>query len=162
MSTDETTTTEAAEAAIPTRAYLSAYVRIENLQQGRVCFRELPGGVAPGGPKECERSWLLDVSGSAQTDDNGTARFRLTDVLCDGGVGIGNLSPPIGIVATPSVNSPVWVTAETTVVGLPNGNSDVEIRVFTWRPGGNPSPRIWFSWRLLVPGYITDPDFGVN
>jgi hypothetical protein len=184
MSTEETTKTDAAthEAAsqtaervrahlaafgseippyniIPTEVFLSAYVRIENLQQGRVCYREIPGGIYPGGPKKCTRSWLLDVSGSQITGDDGSVRFLLTDVLCEG-TEIGELGLPIGVVATPLTNSPVWLTAGTTVIQLPDGSGNVEIRVFAWRPGGTPSPRTWFSWRVLVPGYIQDPDWG--
>lgn len=185
MSMDETTTTDAAatqaanesaervrahlaafgsetppfNVVIPSRVYLSAYVRIENLQQGRVCYQDFPGGIFPGGPRECERRWLLDVVGSGQTGADGSAQFLLTDFLCEG-FEISEVGLPVGIVATPLANSPVWLTAGTTLIQLPNGNGNVEIRVFSWRPGGNPSPRTWFSWRLLVPGFILDPDFG--
>jgi hypothetical protein len=144
---------------IPSRVFLSAYVRIENLQQGRVCYQDFPNGTFPGGPRECARHWLLDVVGSAQTGADGSARFLLTDFLCEG-FEISNIGLPVGIVATPLMNSPVWLTAGTTVIHLPDGNGNVEIRVFSWRPGGNPSPRTWFSWRLLVPGFIRDPNFG--
>lgn len=143
----------------PSRAFLSAYARIENLLQGRVCYRELPGGFYPGGPRKCQRSWLLDVAGSGQTGDDGSARFLLTDVLCEGTT-ITEPGRPIGMVATPLTNSPTWLTTGTALVNLPDGSGDVEIRVFSWRPGGSPDPRTWFSWRLLVPGYIQDPDFG--
>ena len=149
----------AATSSLPTVTFLSAYVRIENLQLGRICYRDLPGGVYPGGPKKCERSWLVDVAGSQQTGDDGTAQFLLSDFLCEG-TEISGPSQPIGIVATPLTNSPVWLTAEATMKILPNSNGDVEIRVFSWRPGGQPIPRIWFSWRVLVPGYIGDPNWG--
>jgi hypothetical protein len=94
-------------------------------------------------PNQCYQSRLLDVSGIANTGTDGTARFRLTAFLCQGGP----FAPPINVVATPLSLTPCFLTLNHTLV---NNGDDVEIQVFTWNADGAPAPLVSFDWRCRV------------
>jgi hypothetical protein len=99
--------------------------------------------------KFCRPTELLDVSGIAVTDINGTIRFRLTDFICIDGVA---LDTPINMVATPLGSQPVFLTLNHTLVMHPSNifGIDVEFEVFTWDANGAAVPGIAFDWRCRV------------
>jgi hypothetical protein len=99
--------------------------------------------------KFCQLTELLDVSGIARTDLNGTVRFRLTDFICIDGVA---LDTPINMVATPLGSQPIFLTLNHTLVMDPSNlfGRDVEFEVFTWDADGVAAPDITFDWRCRV------------
>ncbi len=141
------------EALAANRANVSAYVRIDSEAQGRLTYYEDVTTAEQLGPRECEPHHLLDIGGLGTTDGSGSRQFFVTNYLCEG-FKIRSIGKPIIITAIPLTQSPVWLTAQTAVVGLPGGVLDVSARVFAWRPGGNPSPNTTFSWRMLIPGFV--------
>lgn len=95
-------------------------------------------------PNRCTVSRVLDVSGFAQTLENGRNVFKLSDFLCPAGE---VFSLPINIVATPISRKPFFLTVTHILI---NNGTDVEITVFSWNANGAPAPGIPFNWRCRV------------
>ena len=95
-------------------------------------------------PNRCTDSRVLDVSGFAQTLNNGQIVFKLSNFLCPAGE---IFSLPINVLATPIASRPFYVTVLHTLI---NNNTDVEIKVFSWNPNGSPAPNVPFNWRCRV------------
>lgn len=95
-------------------------------------------------PNRCFDSRVVDVSGFAQTQDNGQIVFRLSSFLCPAGE---IFSLPINVLATPISAKPFFLTVMHTLV---NNGTDVEITVFSWNASGAPAPGVAFNWRCRV------------
>jgi len=95
-------------------------------------------------PNRCTESRVLDVSGFAQTQENGRNVFKLTNFLCPAGE---VFSLPINIVATPISRKPFFLTVTHTLI---NNGTDVEITVFSWNANGAAAPGVPFNWRCRV------------
>jgi hypothetical protein len=92
----------------------------------------------------CTDSRVIDVSGFAQTQNNGQVTFRLSNFLCPAGE---IFSLPINVLATPISAKPFFVTVMHVLV---NNGTDVEITVFSWDANGAPAPNVAFNWRCRV------------
>lgn len=95
-------------------------------------------------PNRCIDSRVIDVSGFAQTQNNGQVTFRLSSFLCPAGE---IFSLPINVLATPISEKPFFMTV---MQKLLNNGTDVEITVFSWDANGAPAPNIAFNWRCRV------------
>ena len=95
-------------------------------------------------PNRCFESGVTDVSGFAQTRDNGQFVFRLSSFLCPAGE---IYSLPINVLATPISAKPFFLTVMHTLV---NNGTDVEITVFSWDANGAAAPGVAFNWRCRV------------
>ena|SRR5215213_2749478 len=95
-------------------------------------------------PNKCVDSRVLDVSGFAQTLDNGQNVLLLSSFLCPAGE---VFSFPINVVATPFSAKPFFMTVTHTLI---NNGADVEMKFFSWGANGAPAPNITFNWRCRV------------
>jgi hypothetical protein len=120
---------------------VAAYFRAD----GKVTNRSSAG-------KGCPNKTILDVAGWSVTGANGRVDFRLNNFHCVESNFL-RYQGPIHLVATPRSGSiPCWVTVETELVA-PGGRNDddIIIRLFSWKPGGNPLGGIRVQWRCMVP-----------
>jgi hypothetical protein len=99
-------------------------------------------------PNYCNPAYLLDVSGSSRTGDDGTTALRLSSWICMEN----RLLEPANVVATPQSATPCYLTILHTLV---DDAMDLEIGVSTWDAAGAPAPGVPFDWRCRVPYSIT-------
>jgi hypothetical protein len=97
--------------------------------------------------KSCRSCRLLDVSGFAQTLDNGNNVLHLTRFICLPARETLTFVHPITVLATPLSSKPCFLTVKRTLV---NDGADVEISVFSWNTDGTAAPNISFDWRCRV------------
>jgi hypothetical protein len=101
--------------------------------------------------KGCPNKTILDVAGSSVTGANGKVEVRLNNFHCVESNFV-RYQGPIHLVATPRSGSiPCWVTVETELVPGGLNDDDIIIRLFSWKPGGNPLGNIRVQWRCMVP-----------
>src|SRR5260221_6459549 len=82
------------------------------------------------GNKVCEYSPLLDVAGYSVTGPDGSRTLLLSRFICGP---IQRVGYPVGIVATPLTDTPVWLTATGTLLPInADGSGDIEVRIYTW------------------------------
>lgn len=86
-----------------------------------------------------------DVAGQSRTGDDGTFIWRLTDVICPGGIPI--VEGPASFVATPITTQPIYLT---TRIVFPDPPRDLTVHIFTWDSSGAAAPKVAFSWRCRV------------
>lgn len=103
--------------------------------------------IFPG--KRCNDVTLLDVDGTNSTGSNGQRTFLLSDMLC---WSVFVFAYPANVVATPRGASPFFVTTTYQTVSGPPGspNTDLQITVYSWQPGGAAAPNVTFDWRCRV------------
>ncbi len=115
------------------RDTVAAYSPVQN---GSVTSREI--GTTGDSTKACGDMRLLDVSGIARTDADGSIEFLLSDYLC----GDWDFRAPVNVVATPLSSSPVYVTINRRII-----SRDIRIAVRSWDANGRPVPLVSFDWR---------------
>jgi hypothetical protein len=119
---------------------VSAY----NYSDGEVVWKSI---FLPG--KGCVEANLLDVSGSASTDANGSVTFLLSSYLCDAVW----LSAPVNLEATVRGTGPVFLTMTTTLTPQqPNTfyYNDLSVTVYAWDANGKPAAGVEFDWRCRL------------
>ena len=98
-------------------------------------------------------SRILKVHGRSVTGPEGSSRFSLSAFVCEP---LRDLGTPVGILATPQTNHPIYLTATSRLVfSLPPGPVtavDVAVEVFAWGPNGNPRSNIPFNFMATLPG----------
>ena len=99
--------------------------------------------------KSCSDANLLDVDGAGWTGANGQQTFLLSDVLCWSSF---VFAYPANVVATARGGSPFFLTTDYHTVGPAPGtlNTDLQITVYAWQPGGAPAPGVSYDWRCSV------------
>ncbi|WHZ10721.1 MAG: hypothetical protein OJF60_001160 [Burkholderiaceae bacterium] len=99
--------------------------------------------------KRCNDATLLDVDGTSSTGPNGQRTFLLSEVLCWTSF---VFAYPANVVATPRGAAPFYLTTTYQTVGPQPGtlNTDLQITVYSWQPGGAAAPGVTFDWRCRV------------
>jgi len=125
------------------REHVGAYTR----DKGQGMSREI--GTTGASTRVCRNTDLLDVDGISFTGSDGSVTFLLSDYQCLGDDDSALLlHRPLIVLVTPHSSVPVFTTVETTLIR--NGH-DARIIVSSWKPNGEPAPRVPFSWRCRAP-----------
>jgi hypothetical protein len=107
----------------------------------------------------CQNAGLLDLMGFGRTGADGSVILHLRSFVCWDDWKIWS-EDQVWVVATPRSSDPVYLT-HVVQTPPPNGpppspaDIDMQIRVFTWDPGGQPKPNVFFTWRAVL--HVTIP-----
>jgi len=124
-------------------------IAIQTVSRGSVTTRNF--GTMGNNTKGCSNNGqILNMSGFAKTDGNGSVEIMILDFLC-GDHTFRVFQTPAIVVATPRSMSPVFVT--TRALQTPD-QRNLKISFKTWEINGAPAPNIFFNWFCQVPYLI--------
>jgi hypothetical protein len=106
----------------------------------------------------CADAELLDTCGYATTGSGGQVTFRLRSVLC-ARHDLDDFSEPVNLLATPQATAPFFMTVNHELIA---NNSDLQITVYAWNPGGTPAANVSFYWRCRLPATTIVDSIGKN
>jgi hypothetical protein len=117
---------------------------------------------APPLPNVCYLTRLLDLMGYGRTGADGSVILHLRDFVCWEEWKFGS-EDEVWVVATPRSSDPVYLTHLVQTppqIGPPPESVDVDmqIRIFTWDPTGQPKPNVFFTWRAVLTVSIPTED----